>query len=56
VQAPAPQYSQQQAVVGAAEFALTQRRANGSHYGPDKIARMGGTLPDWVYDSEKDNA
>ena len=49
-------------VMGAAQFAHTQRRANGtasqhrSHHPPDQISRMGGSLPDWTYDAEKDNA
>ena len=49
-------------VIGAAQFAMTQRRANGtpsqhrSHHPSDQINRMGGGLPDWTYDSEKDNA
>ena len=40
----------------------TQRRANGttsqhrSHHPSDQINRMGGGLPDWTYDNEKDNA
>ena len=49
--------------MGAAKFAHTQRRMNGapaqhrSHYPTsDQINRMGGGLPDWTYDSEKDNA
>jgi hypothetical protein len=51
-----------QTVMGAAQFALSQRRSNGtpaqhrSHLPPDQINRMGGGLPDWSYDSEKDNA
>jgi hypothetical protein len=49
-------------VMGAAQFAMTQRRSNGtltqhrSHHPSDQINRMGGVLPDWTYDSEKDNA
>ena len=54
----------QPAAMGAAQFAHMQRRMNGpngvtphrSHYPPDQINHMGGTLPDWTYDSEKDNA
>jgi hypothetical protein len=48
--------------MGAAQFAMTQRRANGSpsqhrsHHPPDKIGRMGGALPEWTYDADKDNA
>ena len=49
--------------MGAAQFAHMQRRSNGiqptqhrSHVPPDQIGRMGGGLPDWIYDSEKDNA
>ena len=48
--------------MGAAQFAHMQRRSNGtpaqhrSHLPPDQINRMGGGLPDWTYDSEKDNA
>jgi hypothetical protein len=52
-----------QTVMGAAQFAHMQRRSNGiqptqhrSHVPPDQIGRMGGGLPDWTYDSEKDNA
>ena len=50
------------APMGAAQFAHMQRRSNGtpaqhrSHLPPDQINRMGGGLPDWSYDSEKDNA
>ena len=50
--------------MSAAQFAHTQRRMNGpngvtphrSHHPPDQINRMGGGLPDWTYDSEKDSA
>ena len=52
-----------QTVMGAAQFAHMQRRFNGiqptqhrSHVPPEHIGRMGGGLPDWTYDSEKDNA
>jgi hypothetical protein len=44
--------------MGAAQFALMQRRSNGtpaqhrSHLPPDQINRMGGALPDWTYDNE----
>ena len=47
-----------QTVMGAAQFALMQRRSNGtpsqhrSHHPSDQIGRMGGKLPDWTYDSE----
>ena len=51
------------AAMGAAQFAHMQRRSNGtqpaqhrSHHPADQINRMGGGLPDWTYDSEKDNA
>ena len=50
-------------VMGAAQFAHMQRRFNGvqptqhrSHVPPEQIGRMGGGLPDWTYDAEKDNA
>jgi hypothetical protein len=52
----------QHTVIGAAQFAMTQRCTNGtpsqhrSHHPSDQINRMGGTLPDWTYDSAKDNA
>jgi hypothetical protein len=47
------------AAMGAAQFAHTQRRTNGvtqhrSHHPSDQINRMGGGLPDYVYDNEKD--
>jgi hypothetical protein len=51
-----------QTVMGAAQFALSQRRSNGtptqhrSYVPPEHIGRMGGSLPDWTYDSDKDNA
>jgi hypothetical protein len=49
------------AAMGAAQFAHMQRRTNGvtqhrSHHPSDQINRMGGGLPDWSYDREKDNA
>ena len=48
--------------MSAAQFAHTQRRMNGpngvtphrSHYPPNHLNRVGGDLPDWTYDSEKD--
>ena len=50
------------APMGAAQFAHTQRRMNGhngvtphrSHYPRDPISGMGGSLPDFAYDNEKD--
>jgi hypothetical protein len=48
--------------MGAAQFAHMQRRSNGtptqhrSHVPPEHIGRMGGSLPDWTYDGDKDNA
>jgi len=52
-----------QTVMGAAQFAMTQRRSNGaqptqhrSHVPPEHIGGVGGSLPDWTYDAEKDNA
>jgi hypothetical protein len=46
--------------MGAAQFALMQRRSNGtptqhrSHRPADQINRMGGGLPDWTFDNERD--
>jgi ribosomal protein S15P/S13E len=45
--------------MGAAQFAHMQRRANGvtqhrSHHPSDQINRMGGGLPDFAYDNERD--
>jgi hypothetical protein len=45
--------------MGAAEFAHMQRRANGvtqhrSHHPRDQINHMGGGLPDFAYDNERD--
>jgi hypothetical protein len=53
-----------QTVMGAAQFAAYARRSNGapppqhrSHFpAGDQINRMGGDLPDWTYDAEKDSA
>jgi hypothetical protein len=47
--------------MGAAQFAHMQRLKNGvtqhrSHHPSNQINLMGGGLPDWSYDSEKDSA
>ena len=49
--------------MGAAQFAHIQRHMNGangvtphrSHYPRDQVEHMGGSLPDWSYESEKEN-
>jgi hypothetical protein len=48
--------------MGAAQFAHMQRRMNGhndgtqhrSHFPSNQISRVGGGLPDWTYDHERD--
>jgi hypothetical protein len=47
------------AAMGASQFAEMQRRSNGvtqhrSHFPKDQINRMGGDLPAYAYDNEKD--
>jgi hypothetical protein len=48
------------AAMGAAQFAHTQRRSNGtpaqhrSHFPANQVNRMGGGLPDWSYENERD--
>ena len=53
---------QQPGPMGAAQFAHMQRRMNGhndgtqhrSHFPSNQINRVGGGLPDWTYDNERD--
>jgi hypothetical protein len=47
------------AALGASQFAEMQHRTNGvtphrSHYPRDQISGMGGSLPDFAYDNERD--